>query len=231
METLAATLAPTPILDFTHAPCPAIAARLRAEEPSDRGMVRAAHRYLAQAVRPVYTVADLRPASQVLARKRGSCSQRMACLEALARANGVATRVRAFWVDGRFWYPRFRLARPFIPRRILLTWPQFLLDGHWADFDELHGSTAELIAREQAGFTNADETLFDAVSHRAVDWVGKSRDCGVACNAAAIDLSRFMLADEGIFATRDAVFARFGAFQHDWRGRAFELIFGGRKSA
>lgn len=231
MPTLDATLAPTPILDFDRAPFPLLAAQLRPAGESPRAVVQAAHRYLMQAVRPVYTVDELVPASRVLARRRGSCSQRMACLEALARASGVATRVRALWVDGRFWYPRFRLARPFIPRRILLTWPQFSLDGCWVDFDELHGSTAELVARTDRGFANDGETLFDAVSHSAVDWFGKSQDCGVACSVATVDLSRFILADEGVFATRDAAFARFGALQHSWRGRAFELIFGGRKSA
>ena len=42
-----------------------------------------------------------------LARGFGSCSQRLAILESVARAIGVATRVRALLIDRSFWYPRF----------------------------------------------------------------------------------------------------------------------------
>jgi len=168
----------------------------------------------------------------VLARGTGSCSQRMAVLEAVCRAGGVPTRVRGLWMDGRFWYPRFRLARPFIPHRILLAWPQFLLDGAWTDFDELYASMAQLAADEPAGvYTNAGETLFEAVSHTPVDLLGKTRDCGAACASTSADLSRFVLADAGLFDSRDALFARHGLLLRTLRGRAFEAVFGGRKSA
>lgn len=65
--------------------------------------MQAAHRYLAAAIRLVYTLDEFQPASETLKERRGSCSQRLACLGALARARGTGTRVRARWVAGRFW--------------------------------------------------------------------------------------------------------------------------------
>jgi hypothetical protein len=50
-------------------------------------------------------------------------------LEAVARAIGVPTRVRGLLVDGVFWYPRFPRSKPLVPERVLLAWPEFLLDG------------------------------------------------------------------------------------------------------
>lgn len=221
----------TPILDYEHPAVQAVVATFRTMQPP-RAQLQAAHRHLATTIGPVYTVDDVQPVSVTLQKGRGSCSQRMACLEAIARANGIGTRVRALWVDGRFWYPRFRLSRPFIPRRILLTWPQFWLDGAWVDFDELYAPTADLLARADHGFTNSGETLFEAVAHTPVDFLGKSRSCtgAVGCTATQADLSRFIVADAGCFDTRDDVFARFGSLHATWPGRAFELIFGGHKS-
>ncbi|SEK66054.1 hypothetical protein [Nonomuraea pusilla] len=66
---------------------------------------------------------ERQPASRTLALGRGSCSQRLAVLEAVARACGVATRVRGLLVDGRFWHPRFPLLRPLVPGRVVLAWP------------------------------------------------------------------------------------------------------------
>jgi hypothetical protein len=233
-QAASANLAATRILDHDHPAVRRIVEQARAGADSDGAFVRAAHAALTHAVRPVYTVNDQLPASAVLARGTGSCSQRMACLEAVARAGGVATRVRGLWVDGRFWYPRFRLSRPFIPRRILLAWPQFLLGGAWTDFDEIYAPAAELAGRDlAAGFGNDGETLFEAVSHVSVDWLGKTRDCGgPACSVThGADLSRFVLADAGLFDSRDELFARHPALARTWRGRAFETVFGGRKSA
>ncbi|MFG3658562.1 transglutaminase domain-containing protein, partial [Streptomyces sp. NPDC047706] len=61
--------------------------------------LRRAHRAVTGAVRPVYSVQDERPVSEVLRRGRGSCSQRLAVLEAVARADGIPTRVRGLLVD------------------------------------------------------------------------------------------------------------------------------------
>jgi len=150
----------------------------------------------------------------------------MACLEALARAAGISTRVHALFISGAFWYPRFFFSRPFIPFKILLLWPQFFLDG-WLDFDELH-TTTEQIVRTAPGFQNDAESLFEAVGNASVDFFGKS--CGMACARPEHDLSKFVVRDEGLFDTRDEALEKFGSLQHTLRGHAFEMIFGGRKS-
>jgi hypothetical protein len=176
----------------------------------------------------VYSVNEWQPVSKTLQKKKGSCSQRMACLEAIARAVGISTRVRALHVSGRFWYPRFWLSRPFIPKHILLVWPQFSLQGTWVDLDELYSPVAMLVATSH-GFKNDGESLFEAIQKTPVDFLGKS--CGLACAKPEHDLSKFVQRDEGFFDTRDEVFERFGSFQHTFRGRVFEAVFGGRKSS
>jgi hypothetical protein len=228
----AANLAVTPILDHDSRAVRGLAELLARGDCRGRLFAQTAHRHLASAVRPVYTLDEHLPASAVLARGRGSCSQRMACLEAVCRARGVPTRVRALWVDGRFWYPRFRLARPFIPPHVLLAWPQLHLDGAWTDFDELYAPAGEMAARHPGRFTNDGETLFEAVRHTAVDFLGKSAGCGPVCDAAGggAGLSSFVIRDDGFFDTRDELFARLGTLRRTVRGTAFEAVFGGRKS-
>lgn len=101
---VAGSTAATRILDWDD---PRVTALVRALElPTGADplpSLRRAHRWIATAVRPVYSVQDERPVSQVLRRGRGSCSQRLAVLEAVARATGTATRVRGLVVDGSFW--------------------------------------------------------------------------------------------------------------------------------
>ncbi len=202
--------------------------RLRQRDPEDRKLLQSAHRYLVNLVKPIYTLDELQPVSQTLHKGRGSCSQRMACLEAVSRACGVPTRARGLQVSGRFWYPRFRLFRPFIPGRILLVWPQFFVQGIWIDFDELYGTAADLAERAERAFNNNGESIFDAVDHTPVDFLAKT--CRVGCARSNFDLSRFVLADEGFFDTRDEVFERFGSFQATLRGRMFEALYGGSTS-
>ena len=226
---LPAHLAPTGILDFGNARVRELVSVLPQGTPVER--LRHAHRRLQELVRPVYTLDELQPVSTTLANGKGSCSQRIACLEAVARAIGVATRVRAFQVDGRFWYPRFSpLVRLFIPRRILLAWPQFHLDGSWLDLDELFGRTPDLVTAAPGGFTNDGETLFEAISHTSVDFLGKTKSCGVVCDAG-FDLSQHVVSDEGFFDSRDVLFGTRPLLQQAVRGRVFEWIWGGRKSA
>jgi hypothetical protein len=62
-----------------------------------------AHQLVAMSVRPVYSVNDKQPISRTLRRGRGSCSQRLALLEGVARSQGIPRRVRGLVVDGRFW--------------------------------------------------------------------------------------------------------------------------------
>lgn len=222
---LGANLKATTILDFDRGEIRPLAESLVQPGQSDRSFVQKAHLCLCELLRPVYSVNEWQSASKTLRKKSGSCSQRMACLEAVARAAAIPTRVRALHVKGSFWYPRFRISRPFIPERVLLVWPQFYLGGLWVDFDELHSSMDRLVEGAPA-FTNEGESLFEAVRKTPVDFLGKS--CGLACAKPDHDLSKFVLSDFGFFDTRDEVFERFGSFQHTLRGRAFELLFGGR---
>lgn len=224
---LQANLKATAILDIDHQEVRTLAERFCQAGESDRSFVQRAHLCLCQTVRPVYSVDEWQPASRTLRKKKGSCSQRMACLEAVARAGGIPTRVRVLHVKGRFWYPRFWLSRPFIPARILLVWPQLFLAGMWVDFDELH-SSMDRLAMDSLGFRNNGESLFEAVQKTPVDFLGKT--CGLACARPGLDLSKYVVSDDGFFDTRDEVFERFGSFQHTLRDRVFELVFGGRSS-
>jgi transglutaminase-like putative cysteine protease len=218
----------TNILDIGHAEVQILAKEIIQQQLPDRIRIQKAHLLLVSALRPVYSVNELQPVSKTLAQKRGSCSQRMACLEAVARAVGVPTRVRAIFVSGKFWYPRFRFLRIFIPQRILLVWPQFFFEGSWLDFDELHAAIAQLAATATHGFANDAESLFEAVQNTPVDFLGKT--CGTACAKPNLDLSRFVLEQKGFFNTRDEAFERLGSFQQTLRGHVFEMFLGDRKS-
>jgi hypothetical protein len=197
-----------PTLDWGAPVVLALLGELRAAGPSDDGrtlLVRA-HRLIASRVRPVYALDDAQPASRTLARGRGSCSQRLAVLEAVARAAGIPTRVRGLLVDGRFWYPRFKRLRFAVPTAVLLAWPEFLLEGEWVSASELFGPPGSLSG--SSGFTNTHgETLFDAVARTAVDWDGVSSTPG-ACSAC--DLSATVLRDFRHFDSRDELFERHG---------------------
>ena len=211
--------APTRILDWEN---PRVTELLRSVGPDQRDAktpdrqldtLRRAHGRIAATVRPVYSVQDERPVSEVLRRGRGSCSQRLAVLEAVARASGVPTRVRGLLVDGAFWYPRFPRLRRIVPDQVLLAWPEFRLGGPatagpWLPVSELFGGLDELSERRGGGFTNAGpETLFEALSRTAVDWDGAT-----ACpaDAASCDLSAHVLVDLGHFDSRDELFTRHG---------------------
>ncbi|MFI6564334.1 transglutaminase domain-containing protein [Streptomyces sp. NPDC050534] len=227
-ETVAGGTAPTRILDWRH---PQVASLLRridmidmtagpggAADPAHRmAALRQAHRCIAATVRPVYSVDDARPVSQVLRRGRGSCSQRLAVLESVARASGVPTRVRGLLVDGTFWYPRFPRLRRLVPHQVVLAWPEFRLEGlsaadhstaPWLPVSELFGDLGELSEGAGGGFTNSGaETLFEALSRTAIDWDGSTL---CPASGAACDLSAYVLADLGHFDSRDALFARHG---------------------
>ncbi|MFM7107129.1 MAG: transglutaminase domain-containing protein [Planctomycetaceae bacterium] len=219
-------LRPTRILDHASDRVQAVVRRLPGPSGATRGWLQAAYRLLRDDVRPVYTVDELQPTSVTLAKGRGSCSQRFACLESLARAAGIGTRVRGLWMAGRFWNPRFPLAAPFIPAQILLAWPQFHVDGAWTGVESLFELPARMAERNPLAFANDGETLFDAIDHLAVDFEGTT----AACGAGGCDLSGFVVGEAGLFESRDELFAGSRLFQHTLRGRVFELLYGGRKS-
>ncbi|MFF5303281.1 transglutaminase domain-containing protein [Streptomyces sp. NPDC013161] len=220
----AGSTAPTRILDWRHPDVSSLLRRLDlptdTEDASDAcrtAALRQAHRWIATAVRPVYSVQDERPVSAVLRRGRGSCSQRLAVLEAVARATGVATRVRGLLVDGSFWYPRFPRVHRLVPHQIVLAWPEFHMEGPpqngrptapWLTVSELFGDLDELNESSGGGFTNTGpETLFEALSRTAIDWDGTT-----VCPATgpSCDLSAYVLTDLGHFDSRDALFAQHG---------------------
>ncbi|MCX4972411.1 transglutaminase domain-containing protein [Streptomyces sp. NBC_00620] len=204
---------PTATLDWAHPAVGALVERIPRSGDA-RESLRVAHGIIAREVLPVYSVDDLRRASRTLKLGRGSCSQRMAVLEAVARAVGVPTRVRGLLVDGRFWYPRFPRLKPLVPEQVLLAWPEFQLEGQpdgqpdrqWVPIAELFGTLTEL--SEAGGFSNhGGETLFDAVARTAVDWDGTSA-ASCAGPGTACDLSAQVRVDLGHFTSRDELFAR-----------------------
>ncbi|MFE0640724.1 transglutaminase domain-containing protein [Streptomyces sp. NPDC058877] len=209
-EEVAGSRRPTAILDHGHPLVAELVSRVRRESEvrgavTDRARLQVAHGVLVAAVRPVYSVEDLRRVSRTLRLGRGSCSQRMAALEAVARSLGVPTRVRGLVVDGTFWYPRFPGLRALVPEEVLLAWPEFGLDGAWVSIAELFADLGP--AGHGGGFANSGaETLFEAVARTTVDW-----DAPAACaGPAPCGPSAHLRIDLGRFASRDELFALHG---------------------
>jgi Transglutaminase-like superfamily len=222
-----ATLASTRILDHASPEVKAVAARLGASHPSPRDYLRSAHHHLGATMRPVYSLEERFPVSRILREARGSCSQRMACLEGLARAQGIATRVRALFLVGKFWAPRLPRLRRFLPERTLMPWPEFFLDGEWVGFEETFAPLPQIAAGASHRFTNRGPSMFDAVEKTPVDFFGKLRQAG-SPRAAEFELTEFVAEDGGTFSSRDELFARFDP-DPSWLGRLFfNLVYGGR---
>ena len=222
-----ANLSATAILDHQHTEVQSLVGQLSRANPSPRAFVQAAHRYLGEKMRAVYSIDEDRPVSETLRLNEGSCGQRMATVEALARGYGVATRDRALWLDRRFWFSRLPLLRFFLPARTLMPWSQFYLESRWVDLDELFGPIDELAANSSVkhAFTNRGESLFDAVRHMPVDFFGKLR----GTQYASYDISTVGVGDGGIFDTRDDLLARLEK-KPGWFGKLlFNTLYGGRK--
>jgi hypothetical protein len=218
------SVAATPILDWGSEPLQALLVELRSRQAARVGgqkLLIDAHGLIAARVKPAYALEEWQRVSRTVERGRGSCSQRLAVLEAVARASGIPTRVRGLLVDSRFWYPRFPMLRFAAPDKVVLAWPEFQLDGDWTSVSELFGSLGTLSAA--SGFTNADgETLFEAVARTAVDWDGTASTAGSTC-----DLSATVLRDLGRFNSRDELFALHGQTL-SWPARKFaEPVLGG----
>jgi hypothetical protein len=203
-EDVPGSAAATRVLDWNSARVQTWAARLTREEAeSDLELIRRAHRAVADVIRPVYALDDIQPVSRTIRRGRGSCSQRLAVLEAIARRNGIATRVRGIAVDGTFWYPRFPRLHWLVPDRVVLAWPEFHLEKTWVPVSSLFGSLGEM-ATGATGYKNSDgETLFDAISRTAVDWDG-------ACGTSSCDLSANVVEELGYYNDRGDLFRERG---------------------
>jgi hypothetical protein len=194
---------PTKILDYLSTEVALLLDRARATASSSSALdvLAAAHSIIRDEVRAVYSLDESTSASRTLRRGSGSCSQRLAVVESVARAGGVRTRVRALLIDRSFWNPRFPRIGFLLPDRMLLVWPEFEIDGVWRSASDLFGSIG---CRGGGAFTNSgSETLFEAVGRCAVDWDGRSQ-------GSEFDLSHFVRVDHGYFPDRDAAFARLG---------------------
>jgi hypothetical protein len=203
-------LAATPILDWHRRSIAEFATVVRSEDPTMT--LRAAHREIAQRIRPVYALHESQPASRTLDSGRGSCSQRFAVLESVARASGIPTKVRGLSVEGRFWYPRFTVLRVFVPDRVVLAWPSFFVEERWLSVSEIFAP----LGSSDVPFTNEGETLFDAIESAAIDWDGVTTSPGAP---SMCDLSGVVGEDLGDFATRDELFRR-----HRTMSRALEAV-------
>lgn len=191
----------TPVLDHHSAEIRALVAAIGPGEPRD--LLRAAHARIVDTVRPVHATEELQRASTTVRRGRGSCSQRLAVLEAVARATGIRTRVHGIEVDGSFWFPRFPRLKALVPNNVVLAWPEFDVDGAWLQVAELYGSLEDMSACG-VGFSNTGgETLFDAIGRTAIDWDGRT-------GVASCDLSAVVKSDLGRFDSRDEFFRRHG---------------------
>lgn len=192
-------VAATAILDW-RAPAFDVLPMPAADEP-DAAHLRAVHRAVGARVGAVYGLDDLQPASVTLRRGVGSCSQRLAVVEAAARRAGIATRTEGLVLRGEFWYPRFRYLRAFVPDRVLLAWPSFLIDDDWVDASTVFAGAGCAVPRP---FTNSgEETLFDAAARSPISWTATSAP-------SCLDLSGAVLGSLGTFDSRDALFATYG---------------------
>ncbi|GAB2644873.1 transglutaminase domain-containing protein [Prescottella soli] len=159
------------------------------------------HRWVQHNIRPVYALDDTQPTSVTLAKSRGSCSQRLAVVVALARQNGIPTKVEGLVLRGEFWYPRFRYLRHAIPDRVLLAWPSFRIDGEWIDASHAFTSGCDVSPKD---FSNrGEETLFDVAARSTITW-------GNEASAGCLDLSRFVIRSLGTFDSRDDLFRSYG---------------------
>src|SRR5689334_19887444 len=172
-STLSGSAEPTKILDWERPALIPLRDLVHVDERSDQlNLLRHAHGVIANSIRPVYSVREDIPVSKIIGRGRGSCSQRLAVLEAVARASGIPTRVRGLLLDGRFWHPRFPHLSGLVPNEVVLAWPEFGLSEGWLSVSELFDNSCGL-TRSTAPFTNdAGETLYDALARTAIDWDG-----------------------------------------------------------
>jgi hypothetical protein len=219
-------LVSTPILDFQNENVESLKNDLYGPDMSDRDFLKAAHgRFRDDTMPGVYSVDEDQPVSKTLSLGKGSCAQRMACVEALARAAGIPTRVRVLWLDRGFWNSRLPLLRLVLPKRTLMPWPQFFLDAEWVDFEEIYGPVIDVAARstDNHPFTNSGESVYSSISHIPVDLLGKLK----GTDYAFYDISHFVVGDDGFMDTRDDLLKKYD--ESTWLGKfIFNLLYGGQ---
>lgn len=189
----------TAILDYGSPFVRSLVAQAGSVEPTDSAaLVRAAYYTVRQRVVGVYSVNELTPVSRVLQRGAGSCSQRFAILEAVARSYAIPTRVHGFLIDGSFWNDRFPHLSLLIPRHVVLAWPEFHIDDQWTDVSELFGVCGAGCVDTYVNV--GPTTLFEAARDHRLEW---------GSSAAATEGSTVQ-ADLGFFTDRDTLFASVG---------------------
>lgn len=216
----------TRIYDLERPEIRELLSRVGASKPSPRDFILAVHKHIRDTMTAVYSIDEDRPVSETLRLNEGSCGQRMAAVEALARAYGIPTRVRALWLRREFWFSRLPLLRFFLPPQTLMPWSQFHIDDKWIDFDELY-APCEVLAQKtpvKHEFTNRGESLFDAIRHMPVDFRGELKNT----DYKSYDISRVVASDGGFFDTRDELLEKLEPKRSGFGRWIFNTLYGGR---
>lgn len=202
-------------------------------------VARTAYYLVRDQVSPIYSLEETRPASHTLIVGKGSCSQRLAVVESLCRKKGIGTRVRALWIRGEFWAPRFPNIASFLPSKVLLPWPQFHINNEWIGVEDLFGPLSERVG---PAFTNSSETLFEAIEKSPLDFEGRyyssdsiehsqvttNSSCG--CIPSNGDLSKWVLNSAGIYSDRDRLWTEHTSLEFTIQGKLFKLLYGNKRS-
>ena len=199
-------LAATPLLDIHHPDIEALVAARgwRALRPYDR--IGAVYDFVRNEIAFGYNAGDELPASRVLADGIGQCNTKSTLLMALLRAVGVRCRFHGFTIDktlqkGAITGLAYRLA----PQRIIHSWVEVSLDGHWVALegfilDEPYLASLQRRfpqARRFCGYGAATPDL----SAPGVEWRGQ--DTYIQKEGIAEDF--------GVFDSPDGFYARHGS--------------------
>ena len=166
----AALLSSTPMLDFEHPHIQALIARRRWRDLSKFDAIGAAYDFVRNDIPFGYNSDDSLTASQVLADGYGQCNTKSTLLMALLRALGIPTRLHGFTIDNalqRGAIPGYLMVMA--PARIIHTWVEVHLDGHWIDLEGVI----------------LDQPYLTAIQRRFVDSCGEFCGYGVATDNLA----------------------------------------------
>ena len=93
----------TPTLDYGNLSLVGLPDDISRRGVDSRRRARMIHEYVARTTTPLYSLTETRPASVTERKGAGSCSQRFALVEAIARRVGIPTRVEGLAIRGTFW--------------------------------------------------------------------------------------------------------------------------------
>jgi len=92
------------------------------------------------------------------------------------------------------------------------------------DFDELYEPMETMVTKVTRPFSNAGESVFSAVQDQPVDFLGKSPRCG----HPEFDLSPVVIANGGLFDTRDELLAKLERKPGFFGRLLFDLLYDGK---